>query len=185
VLAFVIHVFVSHTLAHQDCGLGMSADPFVTLPNGYVLGSGNTYDGYIKAPGYKTDVPIAGPGYVRSIMDLELKDGIFTGTQFNFSTSKVQPFSFDTHTRRYKIVQPVDTGGPVLLTEDQKTDAWGAAMTSVHDDANSYWRMYEQNRHKWPEIVFAILLFGGEFLILLWLRSIWRSSLSIEDRQHA
>src|SRR3954452_6537171 len=50
VLAFLIHVQISNKFAHQDCGL--SGDPYVTLPNGYVLGSLNTYSGYIKAPGY-------------------------------------------------------------------------------------------------------------------------------------
>src|SRR6185437_7113933 len=49
-LAFLIHVQISNGIAHQDCGL--SGDPYVTLPNGYILGSYNTYDGYFKAPGY-------------------------------------------------------------------------------------------------------------------------------------
>src|SRR5215472_19304673 len=65
VVAFIIHVQISNRFAHQDCGL--SGDPYLTLPNGYVLGSLNTYSGYIKAPGYETDTPVAGPGYVRSI----------------------------------------------------------------------------------------------------------------------
>jgi hypothetical protein len=38
-VAFYIHVRVSNNLAHQDCGL--SGDPYVTLPNGYVVGSFN------------------------------------------------------------------------------------------------------------------------------------------------
>src|SRR5580704_14128267 len=88
VIAFLIHVEVSNRLAHQDCGL--SGDPYVTLPNGYVLGSLNTYDGYIKAPGFDTDVPVAGPGYVRSIIDLRLSNGYFIGTQFDFKTSAVR-----------------------------------------------------------------------------------------------
>lgn len=46
VAALLIHVEISNRLAHQDCGF--SPDPYVTLPNGYVLGSNNTYDGYIK-----------------------------------------------------------------------------------------------------------------------------------------
>src|SRR5665213_730808 len=42
VIALFIHVEISNLLAHQDCGL--SGDPYVTLPNGYELGSHNTYD---------------------------------------------------------------------------------------------------------------------------------------------
>jgi hypothetical protein len=63
IVALLIHVQISNKLAHQDCGL--SGDPYVTLPNGYELGSHNTCDGYIRAPGAQTDVPVAGPGYVR------------------------------------------------------------------------------------------------------------------------
>ena len=55
VIALLIHVEISNRLARQDCGL--SGDPYVTLPNGYELGSHNTYDGYIRAPGAETDVP--------------------------------------------------------------------------------------------------------------------------------
>src|SRR5579859_6459350 len=48
IVALLIHVQISNKLAHQDCGF--SGDPYVTLPNGYELGSHNTYDGYIRAP---------------------------------------------------------------------------------------------------------------------------------------
>ncbi len=41
---------------------------------------------YIKAPGYETDVPVDGPGYVRSIIHLEFADPYFIGTQFDFNT---------------------------------------------------------------------------------------------------
>ena len=44
VVALFIHVQISNRFAHQDCGF--SPDPYVTLTNGYVLGSHNTYDGY-------------------------------------------------------------------------------------------------------------------------------------------
>jgi hypothetical protein len=71
-VAVLIHIQASNRLAHQDCGL--SGDPYVTLPNGYEVGSHNTYDGYIRAPGSRTDVPVAGPGYVRSIISLHLED---------------------------------------------------------------------------------------------------------------
>ena len=70
IVALLIHVQISNKMAHQDCGL--SGDPYVTLPNGYELGSHNTYDGYIRAPGAQTDVPVTGPGYVRSIISLHL-----------------------------------------------------------------------------------------------------------------
>src|SRR5271169_3124262 len=75
VIVLLIHVRVSNSLAHQDCGL--SGDPYVTLPDGYVVGSRNTYDGYLVAPGFTTDTPRAGRGYVRSIVNLDLVDGRF------------------------------------------------------------------------------------------------------------
>src|SRR5262249_31071787 len=98
-VAFLIHVQISNRLAHQDCGL--SGDPYVTLPNGYVLGSLNTYSGYIQAPGYETDVPVAGPGYVRSIINLKFSDPYFVGTQFDHKTSSMRSFVFDTRTREF------------------------------------------------------------------------------------
>ena len=55
--SFILHVLISNNLAHQDCGFGLSPDPWVTLPNGYTLGSHNTYDGYIAAPGAETASP--------------------------------------------------------------------------------------------------------------------------------
>src|SRR6202789_1317610 len=108
IAAFVIHVEISNRLAHQDCGLGLSPDPYVTLPNGYVLGSHNTYDGYFKAPGFETDMPVAGPGYVRSIIDLRFSNGYFTGTQFDFKTSNIRHFTFDTRTREFHTTDPED-----------------------------------------------------------------------------
>lgn len=54
VVALLLHVAISNRFAHQDCGL--SGDPYVTLPNGYKLGSLHTYSGYIVAPGFQTDV---------------------------------------------------------------------------------------------------------------------------------
>src|SRR6267154_510972 len=62
--ALFLHIKISNNLAHQD--FGMSGDPYVTLPNGYRLESGNTYDNRLIAPGFHSDIPIAGPGYVRS-----------------------------------------------------------------------------------------------------------------------
>ena len=43
VIAIKIHVLVSNDVAHQS--VGYSPDPYVTLPNGFTLGSLNTYDG--------------------------------------------------------------------------------------------------------------------------------------------
>jgi hypothetical protein len=53
-------------------------------------------------------------------------------------------------------------------------------MTKANDDNNSYWRMYEQNHHRWPVAVFLVLLLAGELSILLWLRGIWQSCLVSE-----
>jgi hypothetical protein len=57
IAAFVSHVLISNNLAHQDRGFGLSPDSWVTLLNGYDLGSHNTYDGYIAAPGVETASP--------------------------------------------------------------------------------------------------------------------------------
>ena len=134
IAAFVIHVQISNRLAHQDCGLGLSPDPYVTLPNGYVLGSANTYDGYFTAPGFHTDIPVAGPGYVRSIVNLKYADGYFTGTQFNFRTSKTRGFLFDTRDRTFHVTDP-----------DVQVRDWSA--TDPPADAHSYWVLYAQYRH--------------------------------------
>lgn len=145
--AFLIHVQISNKLAHQDCGL--SGDPYVTLPNGYVLGSHNTYDGYIRAPGAQTDVPIAGPGYVRSIMDLQFVDGKFVGTQFDFKTSSVLQFVFDTRTQAYQSFPE----GPLT---------WDASNDEAQRGAQSYWKLYAEYRHHWPNYIFLALILGGE-----------------------
>ena len=47
IAAFILHVWISNNLAHQDCGFDLSPDPWIRLPNGYELGSHNTYDGSI------------------------------------------------------------------------------------------------------------------------------------------
>ena len=174
VASLLIHVQISNKLAHQDCGL--SGDPYVTLPNGYILGRHNTYDGYIKAPGFETDVPMAGPGYVRSIIDLQLSNGYFIGTQFDLKTSKVRPFIFDTRTREFHL--PDAEGGDnhdLQPSKEKDLDRWAAAETSAHNDATSYWSMYAQYRHHWPTAVLAVLILVGESAIayLLWTR--WKS----------
>jgi hypothetical protein len=177
VVALLIHVQISNRLAHQDCGF--SPDPYVTLPNGYVLGSNNTYDGYIKAPGFETDVPVAGPGYVRSIIDLQLSNGDFIGTQFDLKTSKVRQFTFDTRTRTFQTSDPNYSGA----TESQPpynsdVDAWAAAETSAHDDANSYWVLYAQYRHQWPNYILITLVVAGESAIVFGVRKLWASGMT-------
>jgi len=169
VAALLIHVQISNKLAHQDCGL--SGDPYVTLPNGYVLGSHNTYDGYFRAPGFETDVPMAGPGYVRSIIDLQLKGDYFVGTQFDFKTSAVRPFVFDTRTREFHVVA---TDNLADATNSSDLDRWAAAETSAHNDSDSYWVMYAQYRKHWPNYVMFSLIVVGEAGIVLGLWRLWR-----------
>ena len=177
IVALLIHVQISNRLAHQDCGF--SPDPYVTLPNGYILGSHNTYDGYFKAPGFETDVPMVGPGYVRSIIDLQLSDGIFTGTQFNFRTSRIRPFTFNTATRIFETPDNDDSNGKECdSTDSQCVQIWGQAETRAHNDPNSYWALYQQYRHRWPNYVLVALILLGETAILLGIIKLWsRSSL--------
>jgi hypothetical protein len=172
VMALLIHVAISNELAHQDCGF--SPDPYVTLPNGYVLGSHNTYDGYFRAPGFETDVPVAGPGYVRSIIDLRLSEGYFIGTQFDFKTSSVRHFVFDTRTRAFQTSDTKDSGSRAFQASAKTdVDAWPAAETSAHDDATSYWKLYAQYRRPWPNYILVVLIIAGEGAIVLWVRKLW------------
>jgi len=160
VVALLLHVQISNRLAHQDCGL--SGDPYVTLPNGYIIGSFNTYSGYFKAPGYETDVPVTGPGYVRSIISLKFNNGYFTGTLFDFKTSTVRRFMFDTRTRESKTF-PV---GPL---------SWDAANTQAQTGDNSYWVLYAKYRHRWPTYVLWALLLLGEGGIGFWVWKSWNA----------
>jgi hypothetical protein len=172
VAALLIHVQISNRLAHQDCGF--SPDPYVTLPNGYILGSLNTYSGYFKAPGFETDVPFAGPGYVRGIIDLEFSDGYFRGTQLDGKTSTFRRFVFDTRTRAF---QASDINGPnhpeLHASGDAGLDAFSAAQTSVHEDATSYWVLYAKYRHQWPNYVLLALIVAGEVAIVAWIWKLW------------
>jgi hypothetical protein len=178
-VAFLIHVAISNRLAHQDCGL--SGDPYVTLPNGYVLGSLNTYSGYIKAPGYETDTPVAGPGYVRSIIDLKFSDPYFVGTQFDHETSTVRSFVFDTRTLKFRASESkTREGRPLDPSSQAALDAWGDAQTHVQTDPDSYWKMYYQYRHHWPKYVFLAILAAGEFGIFFCVWESWKKPL-----QHA
>jgi hypothetical protein len=180
VAPLLIHVQVSNRLAHQDCGF--SPDPYVTLPNGYILGSLNTYDGYFKAPGFETDVPMVGPGYVRSIIDLQLSGDTFTGTQFNFRTSRIRAFTFNTATRVFQTPDNVDSNGKECnSTDPQCVQIWGQAETSAHDDANSYWELYHHYRHRWPSYILIALIVLGEGAIVLGIRMLWFRS-GLQDR---
>jgi hypothetical protein len=177
IAAFIIHAQISNRLAHQDCGLGLSPDPYVTLPNGYILGSANTYDGYFKAPGFETDMPIAGPGYVRSIIDLKFSNGYFTGTQFDFKTSSVRHFTFDTRTREFHTTDPEGPASHVFQSgSSSDVDKWAATQTSVRDDADSYWKLYARYRHDWPDYIFAVLIIAGEGAIGFWLWKSWTTA---------
>jgi hypothetical protein len=180
VASLIIHVGISNGLAHQDCGF--SPDPYVTLPNGYVVGSHNTYDGYLSAPGFKTDVPVEGPGYVRSIIDLQLSNGYFIGTQADLKTYFVRHFVFDTRTRAFQAqaFQTSDTkdtndsSGQTSSTIDKESlDRFGKAMTSAQDDATGYWKLYAHYRHQWPSYVLLLLISAGECAIGLWLWKLW------------
>ena len=161
VISLLIHVQISNKLAHQDCGL--SGDPYVTLPNGYEVGSHNTYDGYIRAPGAQTDVPVSGPGYVRSIVTLRFQDGLFTGTQFDFKSSSIRQFTLNAQTKAFQSSEV----GPT---------SWEAANDKSQLGEESYWRIYAQYRHRWPNYILFTLIAIGEGAIVLWIRKTWIAS---------
>lgn len=176
VVAFCLHVFISNHLAHQDCGLGLSPDPFVRLPNGYTLGSHNTYDGYLAAPGFQTDVPVAGPSYVRSLVTLRWVGDEFRGSQFDFKTSKVRNFVFNTKTHLF--TTPDDSGMAGRECDSRNpacVDAWGKANDEAQTGSASYWILYNQYRHRWPTYLFLLLLIAGESTITLYLVKLWRT----------
>jgi hypothetical protein len=158
IIALILYVKISNKVAHQS--VGFSPDPYVTLPNGYVLGSMNTYDGYIRAPQAHTNVPWVGPGYVRSLIDIDLKDGRFEGTYLD-SRSDMQPngtdairrFVFDT---KNQSIQTFATGDKADFEDQQNL---------VHQDENSYWVMYARYRRTWPNLIFWAILLSGEISI--------------------
>lgn len=149
--ALILHVVISNDVAHQS--VGFSPDPYVTLPNGFRLGSLNTYSGYIVAPGYKTDVPVTGTGYVRSIIDVAWVGDIFRGSLFDFQSSSPQNFVFNTKTLHIE-TSPV---GPTT---------WEAANDKAQLGPQSYWLLYRQYRHIWTTYVFLGILILGEALII-------------------
>ena len=165
IAAFVIHVAISNRWAHQDSGLG---DPYVTLPNGYVLGSLNADDGYVVAPGYETGVPFTGTGYVRGLIDLHCNDGVFSGTLFDADArpNYVRGFTFDTRDLSIKTFDP-----PPLT--------WHEGEPSPLDHPYSYLNLYTQYRHHWPNYIFIVLIFAGEGTIAL---ALWRRWTSMRKR---
>ena len=150
VIAIKIHVLVSNDVAHQS--VGYSPDPYVTLPNGFTLGSLNTYDGYLVAPGHTTDVPVTGPGYVRSIITVDWQGDIFRGTLFDFKSSSTENFTFNSRTLEIK-------------TSPAGNTTWQAANDKAQAGPQSYWVIYKQHRHTWPGYVFFAILLFGELLV--------------------
>ena len=167
--AFFIHVFLSNKIAHQDSGF--SADPYVTLPNGYILGSANTYDGYIVAPGFHTGVPVEGQGYVRSLIDLQLSGDIFRGTQFDLKTSKVKRFVFNAQTHIYTSVNLTPEEAAQL--QNRTLSKWAGGQANPDNDKDSYWAMYMRYKHSWPSYVFIALICIGEAFIAGWVLKSW------------
>jgi hypothetical protein len=172
IAALLIHVQVSNRLAHQNCGL--SGDPYVTLPNGYEVGSLNTYSGYVKAPEVKTGIPVSGPGYVHSIIKLNFDGTRFTGTQFDHETSSVRSFTFDTRTH---VIQSSLVG----------PSSWEAANDEAQLGDQSYWKIYVLYRHYWPNYLLLAMIIGGEGTIALWVWKAWtqKTSLNFEEHQNA
>jgi hypothetical protein len=174
VTALLLHVQISNRLAHQDCGL--SGDPYVTLPNGYIVGSLNTYDGYLVAPGSKTDTPVVGPGYVRSIVDLHYSEPYFTGTLFDFDSSTVRSFVFDTRTKLARLSTPADQNTHEMNPyhpDPADMEAWTAANNNAQTGADSYWKIYYHYRHHWPNYVLLMMILAGEGAIVFWVRRTW------------
>jgi len=164
-VAFLIHVAISNEIAHQDCGL--SGDPYVTLPNRFVVGSLDTTDGYVVAPGYRTGVPSTGPGYVRGIIDLHWKNDTFSGTYFDFNDSGVRGFSFDSRDLDIKTFPA--------------TMSWHTGEAGQYDGQSSYWKVYFQYRHHWPKYIFILLILAGEAAIAYRVWKLWTAVEPLEQ----
>jgi len=178
IASFNLHVWISNHIAHQDCGLGLSPDPWVRLPNGYILGSANTYDGYLAAPGATTDRPVTGPGYVRSIITLKWEEPYYVGTLFDFDSNHQRDFVYDIRTQiattsnsNHNEYIASRYGG--INGNDLKISYWAGAQTRTHYDPDSYRIMLAQNHHQWPYFVFFVLFLLGASPIVLWLTRIY------------
>ena len=161
IIAFLIHVQISNRLAGQDCGL--SGDPYVTLPNGYVLGALNSDDGYIVAPGYSTGVPFTGPGYVRGLIDLKWDGTVFLGTFFDADArpNYIRGFTFDTR--------------DLSIHTFDSSLSWHQGDPPAGEQPDAYWRLLQQYRHHWPNYVFLALILAGEATIAVRLFRRWKS----------
>jgi hypothetical protein len=169
--ALFLHVKISNNLAHQD--FGMSGDPYVTLPNGYRLESGNTYDNRLVAPGFRSDIPIAGPGYVRSIIHLQIDGDDFVGDQYDFTTHSVRPFRFNMKTRVFSSPGNIPTADEQLHgTSDDPGNAWGNAQTQARTDRGGFWSLYAKYRHHWPNYLLVAMIVLGEGSLILGVRTL-------------
>jgi hypothetical protein len=171
-VALFLHAKISNDLAHQDAG--MSGDPYVTLPNGYKLESGNTYDNRLVAPGFQSDMPIAGAGYVRSIIDLEIVGDEFVGTQYDFSTDSIRPFRFNMKTREFSASGRTATSDETLHA-GSSSEKWGEAQTRARNDPNSFWVLFDTYRHPWPKYILMLLIILGEGGLILGVRRLLRT----------
>lgn len=168
--SFIVHVVVSNQIAHQDCGFELSVEPYVTLPNGYVVGDYG--EGYVRAPGASSDLPLLektrgngkpdtyappyGPGYIRSVYELQWTGRYFLGTQFDYGDSKTHPFLFDTSDWNYHEFSGEDNA------------AWAATKTQFHYVGNNYMNLYWKYWKRWPKYVFIAMIVFGELLIVRW-----------------
>jgi hypothetical protein len=170
-LALFLHMKISNNLANQD--FGMSGDPYVTLPNGYRLESGNTYDNRLIAPGFHSDIPIAGPGYVRSIIHLQIDGDDFVGDQYDFTTRSVRPFRFNMKTRSFSSSGRTPTADETLHAKiDNAGDIWGDAQTQARTDSNGFWNLYAKYRHHWPNYLLVALIVLGEGSLIAGVRKL-------------
>src|SRR6185437_4980273 len=130
-----------------------------------------------------TDVPVSGPGYVRSIIHLKFAEPYFIGTQFDFKTSSVRTFVYNTRTREFHASEPESEVPHTFNSSDQAAmDAWTDANNHAQLDSESYWTLYQHYRHRWPNYVFVALIVAGEARIVFCVRQNWKSDLQKQMR---
>jgi hypothetical protein len=104
------------------------------------------------------------------------------GTQFDFKTSKVRSFVFDTRTREFHAPESNSREGRAFDSSDQAaSNAWGDAQTHVQTDPDSYWMLYKRYRHRWPRYVFFAILAAGEIGIFFYVRESWKRPLTTDQ----
>jgi hypothetical protein len=59
-------------------------------------------------------------------------------------------------------------------TNQAAVDAWADAQMHARQDPDSYWKQYEQYRHRWPRYVFLAIVAAGEAGIFFFVREIWK-----------